>query len=232
MSSITNYLEDLFTMIKKIGLEAATRKVKAVRIVEQQEAGADLAAYNPQTDTISIYPMSWNTGSRIDIPFYSGFGLRHWIKNLTPQQRVWWLQKAVLLDPQSCKAVSVQFNGQSDYKSIMNRVTTTSDKFTSWALVQLLTDGGIDYQDLKTIDLQTCPATAEYIRGRKAFNIKPLIQRHGGGLISMSSYEGAFASYVANGGRIGLIDKVSGAALTELFRACSRTNLSDHGTLR
>lgn len=232
MASITNHLEDLFTQIRKVGLEASTRNVKGVRIVEFQEAGADLASYNPQTDTVNIYPMSWTTGARFDVPFYAGFGLRHWIKNLAPQQRVWWLQKAVMLDPLSCKAVAVHFDGRTEYQRILPRITVTSDKFTAWALVQLLTDGGIDFKDLRTIDLATLPQTAEYFNGRKAFNIKPLIQRHSGGMLSMSSYEGAFASFVANNGRVGLVDQAAGQAMTALFIACSRTNLSDHGTLR
>lgn len=232
MSSITNHMEDLFTQIRKHGLEAATRGIKRVRIVEEKEAGSALASYDPSSDTVNVFPMNWTTGSRFDIPFYAGFGLRHWIKNLASQQRVWWLSKAVMIDPLSYKAVSVHFGGQHPYPSIMNRVTTTSDKFTAWALIQLLTDGGVDWNDLKTTDLLTCPYTADYVKRRKAFSIKPLVQRHGGGSLNVTAYEGAFASFVANGGRVGLIDQVAGAAMTTLFINCSRTNLSDHGTLR
>ncbi len=232
MGNITNALPDMFSQIRKCGLEASTRGVKKIRICEKMEAGLNLASYDPAADQVNIYPMAWQSGARVDISFYAGFGLRHWLRNVQPVNRVLWLKKAVFCDPRSYKNVSSWFTGQHDYSTILQGAKTADTRLITWAIIQLLRDGGVDHRDLASMNISSSPMVADFIAGRKPYSLKPLITRFGGGQFNVSSYEGAFSSYVAHGGKIALTDPSASAALTDLFRRVSATSLGGHGTVR
>lgn len=232
MRNFTNCLEDLFTQVRRVGLEAATRNLKRIRICEALEAGMNLATYDPPSDTVNIYPMAWQSGSRFDVAFHAGLGLRHWVRNISQENRLLWLEKAIRIDPRSYSQVSGWFSGQLDYNSILGKFTTEDSRVTAWVLIQLLRDGGVSHLDLRTNDLAHIGCTASFISGKKPYSLKPLIMRFGGGMLNVSSYEGAFASFVCHGGKIGMADQDVSAALTLLFKSVSATSLSSYGTIR
>ena len=221
MSSVTNALDDMFGQMSKVGLDQSFAGVRKVRIVEKMEAGLDLAAYDPSQDQISIFPMAWQQGSRIDMAFYSGFGLRHWLRNIGQVDRVAWLKKEAFANRAYTGKISEWFDGKTPFDQIMGRVTDPSCRLMILAIIQMLTGGGIEYKDFAAMRLADCPATKDFISGAKPYCIQPLIQRYGGGTINISSYEGAFASFCSHNGRIALSDDGASIAITALFKKVS-----------
>ena len=88
------------------------------------------------------------------------------------------------------------------------------------------------HSEIASMKLSDSPMARDFISGRKPYSLKPLIDRFGGGQFNVSSYEGAFSSFVAHGGKIALTDPSATIAITSLFRRISNTNLGSHGTVR
>ena len=219
VAAFAHTLPDVFNNIEHFKLAAAYRGLKKLRFVEKLERGSSaLAFYDKGKDIISVYPMAFNVGNRIDQALYTGLGLRHLHLNISNDDQHRWEQKLIV----PVKAVIDRFVNhcrQEDvqsYKAVIGKFNRADDKLQVIHICNALIASNVQPKALRSIDVYTHPATSEFCKGLRPYSLIPLLSAYVGG-DHLDKYESAFAAYLLHKGKFMATETSVEAQLVELF---------------
>jgi hypothetical protein len=213
----------MFERLDKLGLRKAYSGLKGIRFVESPERGSStLAHYDKSSDTISIYPMLFRSGMRVDVSFYSGLGLRHWEHNVSSAQKNCWRNKLVYPNVAVIDRLQEYFqHGIQSYKDVLDRFTSSVDRLQVIHIINTLIDNSINYYATRTLDLKEYPPTKDFCKGLKPFSITPLLSVYRNSTGLGLKYEDLFSEYCVENGKLHASETSVQYELVELFAYCS-----------
>ena len=215
-------LPSIFERISWCRLRAAYDGVKALRIVEELEQGMSFCYYNPQTDVVSIYPMAWRQGDRLDLAVYTGFGWRHWYKNISTARKAQWVAKEFYPSHRIREKVMTIFDNNHSFIETMKRLVGDAEAWVFCnTIIDLMTRRGLKDKDLVGSRYDRYPLIADVINGYKPISYEPLAIRYGGGRLDVRVYHECFASYCASNGSVPLANNSASEAYGKLFQVVS-----------
>lgn len=227
MTVMAAALPVMFQRLHALGLEKAYAGLKGIRFVEKAERGSGtLAYYDPSADTITIYPMLFRSGNRVDVSFYLGLGLRHWERNVSSSQKHVWREK--LIQPNVAVVDRLQdylrSGGATAYKMVLDRFSTPVERLQVIHVINTLIDNSIKPQDTKSVDLKEYPPTKDFCKGLRPFSLTPLLSVYRSNNFSTTDslkYENAFAEFCCENGRVSASETSVEYELTTLLKYVS-----------
>lgn len=219
VAAFAHALPDVFRKVDDLRLTASYRGLKKLRFCEKLERGSGVRAfYDKSKDFLTVYPMAFCVGARIDQAIYQGFGLRHWHLNLSNSDQHRW--EAKLIIPQ--KALIDRFvqiakaEHVSNYLGVLEKFQKADERLQVIHLCNALVASNVQPKDLRNVDVFDHPSTSEFCKGLRPYSLIPLLSAYAGG-DSLDKYEVAFASYVVNHGKFRVTETSVEAQLIELF---------------
>lgn len=217
-------LPALFNRVENLKLNKSFVGLKGIRFVEKPERGSTtLSYYDRFNDTISIYPMSFRSGSRIDLTFYMGLGMRHWELNIPSNLKCLWKQKLIQPNMSTMdRLVGYIKNGISNYKELLDKFYSAVDRLQVLHVINTLVDNRVKPNEAKGVDLFEYPPTEGFCKGLTPFSLIPLLSAYRGGSgLPMEAYEDAFAEYCSENGKVRASEQSVEWELIELFKFVS-----------
>ncbi len=213
-------LPSMFTRVENLKLKKSFVGMKGVRFVEKLERGsAILSRYDRSTDTISIYPMSFRSNSRVDVAFYNGLGLRHWELNVPSHLKAVWKQKLIQPNLAVMDRLNVAFkSGFTDYKQILNKFTSAVERLQVLHVINTLIDHNVKPQEAEHLDIYAYPPIEDFCKGLTPYSLLPLLSAYRG---TLDNYEDAFSEYCTENGKLHASESSVEFELIELFKYCS-----------
>jgi len=227
MTSMAEALPAMFARIDSLGLKKSYVGLKGIRFVENFERGSStMSRYDRSTDIISIYPMAFRGGSRIDVTFYTGLGLRHWELNIPTNLMMVWKHKLIQPNMATMDRLTKYLRGGiSSYKELIDKFQTPIDKLQVIHVVNALIDNSVKPQEAKTLDLFGYPPVEDFCKGLTPYSLVPLLSAYRGGIgTDIEKYENAFAEFCCENGKVRAAETSVEFELSELFRYCSGLN--------
>lgn len=219
LQAFTRTLPDVFHNVDTHKLTSSYRGLKKLRFCEKLERGNGVRAfYNQGADILTIYPLAFCIGNRIDQAVYTGFGLRHWHLNISNQDQHIWDQKLVI-PVASIIDRFVDFcqeDNMSNFMDVVRKFNRADDRLQVIHICNALVASNVHPKDLKSIDVRQHPATAEFCQGLRPYSLIPLMSAYCGGE-HLDKYENAFALYLLNGGKFLTTETSVEAQLIDLF---------------
>lgn len=221
VQAFAHTLPDVFHNVEHLKLTASYRGLKKLRFVEKLERGAGVRAfYNQGQDTLTVYPLAFCIGNRVDHALYTGLGLRHWHLSISNADQHLWEQKLVV----PVKATIDRFvdfcredsEDSVDFMDVVRKFSRADDKLQVIHICNALIASNVHPKDLQNLDVHTHPATAEFCQGLRPYSMKPLMSAYCGGE-HLDKYEDAFAYYLLYGGKFHTSESSVEAQLIDLF---------------
>lgn len=221
LASFADTLPDVFNRLDNLQLHYSFTGLKRLRFVETLERGSGtLAHYDPNVDVISVYPLAFQIGGRIDLALYSGIGQRHWKFNVNNEDREKWTRKLVKAD----RAVIDRFSDAvtntrfGRYEELLKNFHSSVDRLQAIHLINALKKNSISPTQAKNLSIYNYPPTKDFCSGSRPFSITPLMSVYSGGM-NLISYDQAFAHFCSRNGKFGVAEDSVEAALLELFKS-------------
>lgn len=221
LSSFSACLSDIESRMDDLKLDRAYNSVHKLRFVESMERGSCKSAYYDATkDEVTIYPMAFTAGTRIDQALYSGFGERFWATRLTSQQKVEWMR--MLVNPDRAvmdrlDALLKQGNGES-YDDVLKRFNTATERLQVLHVMNALIKNNVSVANARNISIFDYPATKDFCKSNRPYSIVPLVGVYGG-LGDVKQFGPSFSHYCCHNGKFSLSERSTSEGLTELFES-------------
>lgn len=225
MAVFASTLPDIFGRLDKFSLRVAYRGLHKLRFCERLEKGSAVRSwYDKTSDCLTIYPMAFIPGNRIDIAVYEGLGERHWALNMTTADKVRWTKKLVIPDMATIdRVINYVKDGGGDYTQIVKKFSTSNDRLQAIHIFNALIANAVKPDKAKHLNLKTFPATKDFCIGAKPFSLIPLISAYFGSG-KLDNYKDAFAWYLSNSGRFNVSETSVESQLVKLFQAVTFGN--------
>jgi hypothetical protein len=223
MTSMVEALPSIFQRLSSLNLRASFSGLKGLRFVEQSEKGSTtMGHYDRGRDILSVYPMAFRAGSRIDMVVYAALGLRHFELNLSSQDKLIWKKKFVY--PKDAVIDRLQDflsrEGHPTFRAVLNRFSTAVDRLQVIHVLNTLLDNNVKPDEMKFIDLREYPPTRSFCRSMTPFSLTPLLSAYRSDAMGMGMdrYDIAFAEYCSENGRIPTAEMSAEESLVEIFK--------------
>lgn len=224
MASMAEALPSMFHRLDSLDLKKSYVGLKGIRFVEKFERGSTtLAWYDRSSDIITVYPMAFNSGSRLDVQFYTGMGLRHWSLNIPSNLQLVWKNKLVQANLSVMDRLVIELKkGASNYKDVLNKFTTATDRLQVLHVINTLIDHSKKPQEAQSLDIFSYPPTEDFCSGVRAYSLTPLLSAYRGSMgLDMNKYENAFSEFCCENGNIHASETSVEYELVELFKFVS-----------
>ena len=211
-------LPSMFKRLDDIGLKKSYVGLKGIRFVEQLEKGSNVMAYyDKSSDVLSIYPMAFRSQTRVDVPFYNGIGLRHWLLNVSHTQKAFWRNKLVYASQNTVDRLQAILSRSTvvSLKDIPKKFNTPIDRLIAIHVVNTLIANSLSASAVKNVSLREYPPTRDFCRGAKPYSLIPLLSVYRGG--DGNVYEDVFAEFCSEKGSIKATELSVQTQLEELF---------------
>lgn len=220
MSTFIESFPDIFERLHSLGLERSYAGLDLIRMVEVTERGAGVVSwYDLGKDVLSIYPMAFSIGTRIDLAVYAGLAQRYWHVAISNVDRDRWKRKLVLPDPAVIDRLSGMLKkGCSTYKSLIPQFHTATERLQVIHVLNALIRNSITPQQVQTLSLYEYPPTQDFCEQRKPYSLTPLLSAYTG-IADVRSYDNAFAQFCSRKGHLPVGEISVEGELIELFKS-------------
>ena len=220
MGALVPCVEDVENRINELKLERSYASIHKIRFVESLERGACRTSYyDACKDEVSIYPMAFTAGTRIDLALYSGFGDRFWATRLTSQQKTEWMRMLVSPDRAVMDRLEALFK-QGDLESfddVLEKFNVATERLQVIHVLNALIKNNVSVTNVRNISVFDYPATKDFCKSQRSFSLVPLVSVYGG-LDNLRDFGPAFAHYCSHYGKFSMSDHSTADSLTELFK--------------
>jgi hypothetical protein len=219
-------LPDIFERLHDLDLDHSYRGMQKLRFVEQLELGAGTTHfYNAKKDMLSVFPMAFSAGGRIDLTLYEGLGQRHWQTGMSSAHKVTWARCLVKADQHVVDRIDEALASADDgqFLDIVGLFHSATEKLQAIHIVNAMVRNSMSITQFANMSVRDYPATKDFCAGDRPYSLIPLLSAYAARCVRR--YPEAFAQYCARSGHLPVSETSTEAAFVRLFKSVT---LSDH----
>lgn len=220
MSAFSETLPELIRRIDGLKLSKSRIGLRSLNFVEKAING-ERFFYDRSNDSITVNPLNFRAGDRIDQVVFRAFGHRHWHLNIPSSKKIEWAGMYVTVPESLIDRLAPKLRGKNDFKDAVSSFNNATERLIVIHIVNALTKNSVTPSQLSSIDFRTHPSVSDFVHGKRPFSLRPLVSTYGGDVKRLGDYAEAFSEYCAWRGTFKISESSTREAFKELFLSVS-----------